>query len=143
MDILTTLADGFLAILAYALVGLLVLVLGYVALDLVTPGKLGEVLYIRRSPNAAVVVASGLLAVGTIVTTAIYTTYDDLLLGLVTTFAYGLAGVVLLALSFLLVDLLTPGRLGELLTEERWHPASLVTAAAHLATGAILAAAIS
>jgi uncharacterized membrane protein YjfL (UPF0719 family) len=138
-DLATELFTG----LAYGVVGIVLLLLGYFAIDLLTPGRLGHVVYMLRSPNAAAVVASGLLAIGTITTTAIVTSDDDFVRGLAGSAGYGVLGIVLLAISFVIIDRLTPGDLGAMMMEERWNPASLITAASHLALGAIVAAAIS
>lgn len=143
MTVLNDLATGVLAALAYAAVGIVLLVLGFVALDLVTPGRLRALIYDQRNTNAALVLASGLVAIAAIVTTAILTSADDLGTGLVNAACYGVLGVVLLALSFLLVDRLTPGDLGAIVTQDRLHPAVFVTVAMHLSVGAIVAAAIS
>jgi uncharacterized membrane protein YjfL (UPF0719 family) len=143
METLVDLSRGLLSGLAYGLTGIALLALGYVALDLVTPGRLGEIVYVRRCLNAAVVVASGLIAIGAIVTTAIAVSDDAFLRGLGSVVGYGLLGVVLLALAFVIVDRLTPGDLGAMLTDPQPHPAVYITAAAHLAVGAIVAAAIS
>jgi uncharacterized membrane protein YjfL (UPF0719 family) len=143
MDVVNDIAVDLLAGLAFGVVGLGLLMLGYLVIDLLTPGRLGHVVYMRRSPNAALVVASGLLAIGTIVTTAIVTSDDDFVRGLVGSAGYGLLGIVLLAISFVVIDRLTPGDLGAMLMEEAWNPAALITASAHLALGAVVAAAIS
>lgn len=143
MEALSDIGTGLVSGLAYGVVGIVVFVLGYFALDLVTPGRLGDIVYIQRSGNAALVVASGLLAVGTIVTTAILTSEDGILAGLLSTFGYGLLGVVLVAFSFLVIDWITPGDLGAMLMDAQPHPAVYVTVAAHVSIGAIVAAAIS
>lgn len=130
---------------AYGLVGIALMTVGYLAVDLLTPGRLGDLVYAERNRNAAILVASGALAIGTIVTTAILTSEseDGLGAGLLSAGVYGLLGVVLLSVSFVVVDLLTPGKLGELVTHPEPHPAVYVTAATHVAVGAIVAAAIS
>ncbi|MDQ3931805.1 MAG: DUF350 domain-containing protein [Actinomycetota bacterium] len=143
MQLLTELALGLLTGLAYGLLGIVLLALGYVALDLVTPGRLGELVYTQRNTNAALVVASGLAAIGIIVTTAIVTSEDAFARGVTSTLGYGLLGVVLLAVSFVVVDRLTPGNLGAMVADRERHPAVYITMAAHLAVGAIVAAAIS
>lgn len=143
MEALSDIGTGLVSGLAYGVVGIVVFVLGYFALDLVTPGKLGDIVYIDRSSNAALVVASGLLAVGTIVTTAILTSEEGILAGLLSTFGYGLLGVVLVAFSFMVIDWVTPGDLGAMLMDTQPHPAVYVTVAAHVSVGAIVAAAIS
>ena len=43
---------------AYTGVGIALLMLGFVALDLLTPGHLGRHIYEHRSPNAAITLAS-------------------------------------------------------------------------------------
>ena len=140
---LTDLAAGLLSGLAYGAAGITLLVIGYVVIDVLTPGKLGELIYAQRNANAALVLASGLIAIAGIVTTAIVTSDDEFSRGIANTVGYGLLGVVLLAISFVVIDKLTPGKLGVICTDEEPHPAVYVTMAAHLAVGAIVAAAIS
>lgn len=140
---LDDLVSGVLASLAFAGVGALVLGVGYAALDALTPGRLRHLVYEHRNANAAVVLIANLLALATIVTTAIATSGDGLGQGLADAAVYGTLGIGLLALCFRLVDALTPGDLGALVTDERPHPAAWVTAVAQLALGAVLAAAIS
>ena len=83
MDFLNDLAFDLLAGLAYGAVGLVLLAAGYVAIDLLTPGRLGDLIYRDRNWNAAAVLSSGLIAIATIVVTAILTSHDDLDKGLV------------------------------------------------------------
>ncbi|MCW2763475.1 MAG: conserved rane protein of unknown function, partial [Marmoricola sp.] len=52
---------------AYTGVGIVLLVLGFFALDLLTPGNLGRHIYDGRSVNAAVTLAAGFLGQGAIV----------------------------------------------------------------------------
>ena len=139
LDLASELGSG----LAYGAIGILLLAAGYVVIDLVTPGKLGDLIYTERNANAAWVVASGLLAIGAIVAVAIISSHDDFVKGIAYTAGYGGLGVVLLGLSFLLIDRFTPGELGVICTDVERHPAVMVTVAAHLSLGAIIAAAIS
>ena len=128
---------------AYAAVGLVLLAVGYLVLDLLTPGHLGRHIYEDRSVSAGIVLAAGFLAQGAIIFTTIWTNADagfgDALLY---TVVFGLLGVLLQALAFLGLDLITPGRLGHLVTEVAFHPASLVSAAAQLSVAAIIIASI-
>lgn len=135
--------SGLLSALAYGGVGIALLALGYLLVDLVTPGNLRRQIWEQRNRNAAVVLVSGLAAVAIIVTTAILTSEDGLLLGLLSTALYGVLGILVMAVAFVLLDLATPGRLGALLVDEAPHPAVWVTGAVNLAVGAITAAAIS
>lgn len=129
-------------VLSYALIGLLLMLVGYFVVDLLTPGKLHELLWEERSKNAAILVSSNLLAVAIIVATAIRASADDFLMGLLTTFVFGLLGIVLQALSFLIINLLTPGSHAQMVHEEHVQPAAWVSAAAYIGISLIMASAI-
>ena len=139
IELLTDLASGLL----FGLVGVALLALGYLVIDLLTPANLGELLCDKRNRNAGLVVASALLSLGGIITTAIATSHDRLGEGLAETAGFGLLGILLLAVAFTVVDAITPGRLGETVTSEGEQPAALMTAAALLSVGGIVAASIS
>ncbi|MCX2733694.1 DUF350 domain-containing protein [Saccharopolyspora sp. NFXS83] len=139
---LQELLSGLLAAVAYGVIGTLMMTLGYLLVDLATPGKLRDLIWVRRNPNAALLLVSGLIGVGVILTTAIAASADDLVVGLVGTVVYGLLGLVLMSLSFLLIDALTPGKLGDELSSETLHPGTWVSAAAHVVIAVIMAAAI-
>ncbi|MEV6524142.1 DUF350 domain-containing protein [Longispora sp. NPDC051575] len=132
-----------LATLAYSGVGIALMAVGYVLVDIATPGKLRDLIWVDRNRNAALLLASGLVGVGMIVVVAIVNSNDDFAKGIVDTGLYGLLGLVVMAVSFVLLDLATPGKLGELLCDPEPHPAVWVSVAAHLTSGAIIAAAIS
>ena len=140
---LDALVGGVLATLAYAGVGAIVLALGYLALDAITPGNLRHLVYSDHNTNAAVLAGANVLALGGIVTTAIVTADNQLGRGVVDAAVYGLLGIALLALSFKVLDRLTPGDLGQICTDPQGTPAVYVTAAFQIALGAVLAAAIS
>ena len=143
LDLLEELARGVLATLAYAAVGTVVLVVGYVVLDAITPGNLRHLVYADHNRNAAVLSGANVIAVAGIVTTAIVTSDDVLARGVADALVYGLLGIALLAASFKVLDRLTPGDLGAICTDPDGTPAVYVTAAFQLALGAVLAAAIS
>jgi uncharacterized membrane protein YjfL (UPF0719 family) len=130
------------AVLAYGGIGLALMALGYALVDLATPGSLRELIWVRRNRNAALVLSSGLLAVGIVVTSAIVASSGSLAAGIASAFGYGLVGLVLMAIAFVVIDLATPGRLGDVLADPEPHPAAWVSAAVHLSMGAIIAAAI-
>ncbi|MGC3858937.1 DUF350 domain-containing protein [Micromonospora chersina] len=138
-----TLVTDLLVTLAYGVVGVALMAVGYVLVDVATPGKLHELIWAERNRNAALLLASNLAGVGIIVVAAIAASADDFALGLVGAAAYGILGLVIMAASFLLLDMATPGKLGEILVDPEPHPAVWVSAVVHLATGAIIAAAIS
>ena len=128
---------------AYTGVGIALLVLGYYVLDLLTPGHLGKHIYENRSVNAALTLSAGFLGQGAIVFASIWTNATSGFgLALLYTVVFGVLGVVLQAVAFLVLDLISPGRLGEHLTDVAFHPASLVSAAAQLAVAVIIVASI-
>ena len=128
---------------AYTGVGIALLTLGFFALDLLTPGHLGRHIYEDRSVNAAVTLAAGFLGQGAIVFASIWISgTDGFGQALLYTVVFGILGVVLQAVAFVGLDLITPGRLGEHLTDKVFHPACLVSAAVQLAVAAIIVASI-
>jgi uncharacterized protein DUF350 len=138
-DLLNDLAGGLL----YGLVGIALLALGYLVIDVLTPGKLGRLLVDERNRNAGILVSSGLLSIGIIVTTAIITSGGDLSHGLGEAAGFGLIGIFLLAVASGVVDLITPGKLSEIVMREGPQPMVYVTSAALLSVGGIIAASIS
>ena len=128
---------------AYTGVGIALLVLGFYALDLLTPGHLGRHIYEDRSVNAALTLAAGFLGQGAIVFASIWTNATSGFgRALLYTVVFGVLGVLLQAVAFLVLDLITPGRLGAHLTDRDFHPAALVSAAVQLAVAAIIVASI-
>ena len=129
--------------LAYTGVGVALLTLGFFALDLLTPGHLGRHIWEERSINAGVVLAAGFLGQGAIAFTTIWTNATSGFgTALLYTVVFGILGVLLQAAAFVVLDLITPGRLGVVVTEVPFHPAALVTAASQLAVAAIIVASI-
>lgn len=134
--------ENLLYAVVYLGVGIALLVLAAFVVDLLTPGRL--VSHVVTSYSAALVLSAALVGQGLVIFTAIWTNaasgFGDALLW---TVAFGLLGVVLAAVAFTLVDLLTPGRLGETLVQSGpVQPVALVTAAAHLAVAGIVVASI-
>jgi uncharacterized membrane protein YjfL (UPF0719 family) len=128
---------------AYTGVGIALLILGFYALDLLTPGHLGRHIYEERSVNAAITLAAGFLGQGAIVFASIWTNATSGFgQALLYTVVFGILGVLLQAMAFVVLDLITPGRLGAHLTERDFHPASLVSAAVQVAVAAIIVASI-
>ena len=141
---LEDLARDTLAGFLYGILGIGLMVAGYLLIDLLTPGRLGQHIMVDRKRDVGIVAGSAMLAVATIVTSAILASDGDLDRGLAETAAFGTIGILLLGLAFAVIDRLTPGRLGHILTDEHEDPAAAYVAAAALfGIGAIIAAAIS
>lgn len=126
----------------YGLVGLVLMAVGFALVDVLTPGNLREQVWVERNRNAAVLLASNLIGVGAIVATAIAASENDWAIGIVSTVAYGILGLVLMGLSFMVIDAVTPGKLGALMVAEEPHPAVYVNGAAHIAVAAIVSVSI-
>lgn len=128
---------------AYCLVGIALLIGGFVVLDVLTPGRLGERIYAARSTNAALIVGAEFLGLGAIVFTTIWTNGDaGFGHAMLWTIGFGVLGILLQAVSFLLLDAITPGSLRETAVDTRWHPGAIVAACAVLAVSAIVCASI-
>ncbi|MFC3998983.1 DUF350 domain-containing protein [Nocardiopsis sediminis] len=129
--------------LAYGVVGTLLMAVGYAIVDVLTPGKLHELIWTNRNQNATLIVAANTLGTAVVVVSAIMASETGLVNGLISTAGYGLIGLILMAVSFLLLDALTPGKLGSIVAEAELHPAAWVNGAAHIAVALVVAAAIS
>ena len=127
-------------VLAYSGVGLVVLVAGFLVIDALTPGKLGE-LVMAGNANAAVLAATTLLSLGLILWFAIFFT-GEAWHGLDDALVYGAVGVGAQAVGFLVLDALTPGKLGVICEEEKLHPAVIVSAAIQFAMALIVCASL-
>lgn len=136
---LEEIAGGF----AYGGVGIALLVVGFVVIDLLTPGKLGDLIMKERSKPAAIITAAGLIAISAVVTTSIAVSDGPLGEGLAETAIYGGIGVIMIGVAFTAVDLLTPGRLGDVVHDTEDPPVVWLIAAALLSAGAVVSAAVS
>jgi hypothetical protein len=137
------LGQGVVATLLYFLIGFGVLALGFLTLDLLTPGNLRTQVYVDHKPNAAILLAANHLALAIIVVTAIMTSADSLGQGLVDSAAYGLLGVILQAASLLLLDAFVPGHLRDIVNAPRMSGSAWAVAVSLVAIGAVNAAALS
>ncbi|EHR48647.1 putative membrane protein [Saccharomonospora marina XMU15] len=138
----TDLARGIGAIMLYAIVGLVLMLLGFYAIDFTTPGRLSEL--VRRGlPNAVVVTASGMVSMAFIIVIAIWSSASDLAEGLITALVYGLIGIVAQVLAVRLLEWVTRIDVRSTIESDRFTPASFVVAAAHVALGLVVAVAIS
>ena len=127
-------------VLAYSGVGLVVLVAGFFVIDLLTPGKLGH-LIMERNVNASVIAATWLFSLGLILWFAIYFTGAGWY-GLDEALVFGAVGVAAQAIGFVVLDALTPGKLGVICQESRLHPAALVSAAIQIAVALVVCASL-
>ena len=132
--------ESVLQVLAYTGVGLGILVVGFYVLDLLTPGKLGQ-LVMDGNPGAALVSATSLLSLGVVMWFAIFFTgagwehLDDAAV-------YGAVGVVAQAVGIFILDLLIPGKLAQHCFEPKLHPAAWTMSGVQIATALVVAASL-
>ena len=134
---------GALATILYFLVGTTVLVLGFVVVDVLTPGKLRQLVFIDRRPNAVMLACANYIALAAVIISAITNSYSKLGQGLVGVAVYGLIGVVLQGVAILSMHFVIPGDFHEHIDEPELHPAAFATAVMLLAVGGVTAAALS
>ncbi|WP_342666350.1 DUF350 domain-containing protein [Mycobacterium genavense] len=87
------LGRGAAAIILYAIVGLVLMLVGFYAIDLTTPGPLRSMVNVGK-PNAIIVSAAGMVSMALIVVLAIYSSSGKLAEGLVGSAVFGLVGIV-------------------------------------------------
>ncbi|WP_018683450.1 DUF350 domain-containing protein [Actinokineospora enzanensis] len=136
------LGRGIGAIALYAIVGLVLMLIGFYAIDWTTPGKLSELVRTGK-PNAVIVTASGMLSMALIIVVAIFSSASDLTAGLITSVVYGLIGIIVQVLAVRTLEWVTRLDVGATIEHEEFAPASIVVAAVHIALGLIVAVAIS
>jgi hypothetical protein len=135
------LGRGVGAILLYAVLGVLLMLLGFYAVDLTTPGKLNRM--VRNGlPNAVAITAAGMVSMAFIVVVAIYASSGALLEGLLASLVFGLMGIVVQVGGVRLLEWVTGIDIGAVLAADRLQPQAFVVAAAHLALGLVVAVAI-
>jgi len=137
----STVGRGIGAILLYALIGLLLMLLGFWAIDLTTPGKLNRM--VRDGlPNSVVVTAAGMVSMAFIVVTAIFSVSGALAEGLLASLIFGLIGIIAQVLAVRLLEWVTGIDIGNILAAPDLKPQVWVVAAAHVAIGLVVAVAI-
>ncbi len=130
------------AILAYAALGVLLLVAGYYAIDVATPGRLTTVIRTERNPNATVLASAGVFAVALIVAASIWASGGRLIEGLISTLVFGGLGILAQVVASLVFDKLVGIDLKSLLHEPRIEPAAILLGATHLGIGLVTAVAV-
>jgi Domain of Unknown Function (DUF350) len=140
--VLEDLLNGAGRSVVFGLIGIGLLALGFVLVDLLTPGRLKDLIWRDRNPNAALLLAANQLGIAVIVFTAIFTSYDSFSQGVASTVIFGIIGIAIMGFGFMVLDWMTPGKLGEVICTAERHPGATVSAAAHFGTALIVAACI-
>ena len=140
---LNPILKGVVATILYFGVGMAVLLVGFYMVDWLTPGKLRQLVFIDRRPNAVVVAGAMYIALATVIISAITNSYSQLGQGLLGVAVYGFMGVILLGIALLAMHLLIPGSFHEHIDEPELHPGAFAVALILLAVGGVTAAAVS
>ncbi|GII91806.1 DUF350 domain-containing protein [Sinosporangium siamense] len=140
--LIDTLSRGALAIGAYALLGVVLLIVGFYVIDLATPGKLSSLIKSERNPNATLLTSAGLAAVGLIVAASIWSSSGALHEGLLATAVFGLVGIAVQTVAMLLFDLVAGISVRELVQQAELQPGTRLLAVTHLAIGLITSVAV-
>ena len=77
--------------------------------------------------------------IGIIILASIRAASDDVATGVFDTLIFGGLGFVIFTISWFVLDVLTPGKLGDILAEDRFHPAVIVSATVNVVVGTIIA----
>ncbi|OLT24205.1 hypothetical protein BJF83_06880 [Nocardiopsis sp. CNR-923] len=133
-----------LSALAYGGVGVAVLIAGYLVVDLLTPGKLHTLIWEERNGNAVLLVSANTLGTAIVVVSAILSSESEAGLGagLLSTAVYGAIGLAAMALAFVLIDVVTPVKIARMISNAEPHPATWVSATAHVAIALVIAASL-
>ncbi|OBI09437.1 DUF350 domain-containing protein [Mycobacterium scrofulaceum] len=140
---LNTITQGVVAVVLYFAVGVVVLIAGFLMVDVLTPGNLRQLVFIDKRPNAVVLASAMYIALAIVIISAIASSYSQLGQGLVGVAVYGLVGVLLQGGALLILQIAVPGKFREHVDEPELHPAAFATATMLVAVGGVIAAAIS
>jgi Domain of Unknown Function (DUF350) len=135
------LARGAGAILLYAVVGLVLMLVGFYAIDLTTPGPLREMVDAGK-PNAIIVSAAGMVSMALIVVLAIYSSSGRLIEGLVGSAVFGLVGIIAQVVMMRIATLVIGIDMHQLFEADEFNYEALMVAASQFALGVVVAVAI-
>lgn len=134
------LINGVAGTLAYFVLAAVILVVGFVILDLITPGKLHELVFVHHLPNAAVITVAQQVSIGIIVVTAVLTSSDNLTQGLIETAVFGALGLVIQVIVMALLEVFIPGRFRDLVEDPKLRSGAVVASVLLVVVGAVNAA---
>ncbi|MEV5707833.1 DUF350 domain-containing protein [Actinoallomurus sp. NPDC052274] len=141
-DFGTALGKGAGAIAAYTAVGLVLLLIGFFAVDVTTPGRLTSIIRNGRNTNAALLAVCGIVGVGLVVASSIYASGGRLSEGLIATLVWGLVGIVAQQIGFLIIRVLLRIDVAALMAAESLEPAAVLLGATQVTIGLITAVAV-
>ena len=138
---MSVLGRGAGAIVLYAIVGLALMLLGFYAIDLTTPGPLRKMVDAGK-PNAIIVSAAGMVSMALIVVLAIYASSGKLLEGLVGSAVFGLVGIIAQVVMMRIATMAIGIDMDALFDADEFSYDALMVASAQFALGIVVAVAI-
>ncbi len=127
---------------AYGALGIVLITIGVWVIDLVTPGHLTGHISSRRSINANIIVSAVIIAQATIQAAVVFSTGEGFGKDILVTASYGLLGILLLTIGYIVVEILTPGDMRGIVMDEEFHPLAATTGVVMVALGVIVAVAL-
>lgn len=138
-DYLSHLLAGAGAILSYAAVGFILLLAGFYAVDVATPGRLTKIIRTDRNSNATLLAVCGIASVGLIVMASIWASAGSLAEGLVATLCWGALGVLAQVGCFVIFRALLGINTAELMKKPELDPTAVLLGAMQVSIGAVTA----
>jgi hypothetical protein len=138
---MAVLARGAGAIVLYAVIGLVLMLIGFYAIDLTTPGPLRKMVDAGK-PNAIIVSAAGMVSMALIVVLAIYASSGKLLEGLVGSAVFGLVGIIAQVVMMRIATMAIGIDMDALFDADEFSYDALMVASAQFALGIVVAVAI-
>ena len=136
-----SLGRGVGAIALYAVIGLVLMMVGFYAIDLTTPGPLRKMVDAGK-PNAIIVAAAGMVSMALIVVLAIVASSGRLAEGLIAAAVYGLVGIGAQVVMMRVATLVLGIGMDELFASDEYLHETILVAAAQFALGLVVAFAI-
>ncbi|MDO4686710.1 MAG: DUF350 domain-containing protein [Corynebacterium sp.] len=130
------------ATFAYFGLSAIILIAGFLVLDLITPGRLRKLVFEDHLPNAAIIAGAQQIALGIVIVSAILHSSADLVTGLFDVAVFGGIGVLLQTGALLAVELLTPNKFRNVIGEPKPRAGVYVAATTLIVISAINAACI-
>ncbi len=140
-DFWNSVGRGIGAVWLYALVGLVLMVIGFFAIDLTTPGHLRSLVK-QGKPNAVVISAAGIVSMAFIVVLAIYTSGGRLAEGLIAAAIFGFIGILAQVVMMRVATMALGVNMAGCLDSESFTHEALMVAAAQFSLGLVVAVAI-
>ncbi|KZS78884.1 DUF350 domain-containing protein [Mycobacterium persicum] len=140
-DYWSWLGRGVGAVVLYSILGLVLMIIGFHAIDFTTPGPLRKMVRAGK-PNAIIVAAAGMVSMALIVVLAIYSSSGRLGEGLLASATFGIVGIAAQVVMMRIATLVIGIDMDTLFQADEYSFECLIVAAAQFALGIVVAVAI-